>query len=76
MTRRAVRPDSAEKTVRDIRRATRRQYSAEEKIRIVLGGGRCHRHAGHGAADVRSRAGCDRSASAPAQRQRAILCRD
>ena len=30
--------DSAEKVVRDIRRATRRQYSAEEKIRIVLEG--------------------------------------
>jgi len=30
--------DSAEKTVRDIRRKTRRQYSAEEKIRIVLAG--------------------------------------
>ncbi len=29
---------SAEKTVRDIRRAIRRQYSAEEKIRIVLEG--------------------------------------
>ena len=29
---------SAEKTVRDIRRKTRRQYSAEEKIRIVLEG--------------------------------------
>jgi len=29
---------SVEKTVRDIRRATRRQYSAEEKIRIVLEG--------------------------------------
>jgi transposase len=28
----------AEKTVREIRRATRRQYSAEEKIRIVLEG--------------------------------------
>ena len=28
----------AEKTVRDIRRATRRKYSAEEKIRIVLEG--------------------------------------
>ncbi len=27
---------SAEKTVRDIRRAIRRHYSAEEKIRIVL----------------------------------------
>ena len=29
-------PDSAEKTVRDIRRATRRHHSAEDKIRIVL----------------------------------------
>ena len=29
---------SAEKTVRDIRRATHRHYSAEEKIRIVLEG--------------------------------------
>ena len=29
---------SAEKTVRDIRRATRRNYSAEEKIHIVLEG--------------------------------------
>lgn len=29
---------SADKTVRDIRRATRRKYSAEEKIRIVLEG--------------------------------------
>jgi hypothetical protein len=33
-------PESAEKTVRDIRRATRRHHSAEEKIRIVLQGGR------------------------------------
>ena len=31
-------PDSAEKTVRDIRSATRRHHSAEEKIRIVLEG--------------------------------------
>ena len=31
-------PDGAEKLVRDIRRATRRQYAAEEKIRIVLEG--------------------------------------
>ena len=31
-------PDSAEKTVRDIRRATRRRFSAEDKIRIVLEG--------------------------------------
>ena len=29
---------SAEKHVKDIRRATRKQYSAEEKIRIVLEG--------------------------------------
>ncbi len=29
---------STERTVRDIRRATRRNYSAEEKIRIVLEG--------------------------------------
>ena len=32
------RPRSADKTVRDIRRATRRKFSAEEKIRIVLEG--------------------------------------
>ena len=31
-------PQSAEQTVRDIRRATRRHFSAEEKIRIVLDG--------------------------------------
>src|ERR1700733_4359254 len=31
-------PDSAEKTVRDIRRATRRHHSAEEKVRIVIAG--------------------------------------
>ena len=30
--------DPAEKVVRDIRRKTRKQYSAEEKIRIVLEG--------------------------------------
>ena len=29
---------TSEKLVRDIRRATRKQYSAEEKIRIVLDG--------------------------------------
>jgi transposase-like protein len=28
----------AEKVVRDIRRAARRQYSAEEKVRIVIAG--------------------------------------
>ncbi len=34
-----VRPErSVVKTVRDIRRPTRRNYSAEEKIRIVLEG--------------------------------------
>ena len=35
---RQSKPGSAEKAVRNIRRATRRQYSAEEKIRIVLEG--------------------------------------
>ena len=43
--------DTAERTVRDIRRKTRKQYSAEEKIRIVVSGLRgedsiaepCHR---------------------------------
>ena len=30
--------ETAEKTVRDIRRKTRKHYSAEEKIRIVLAG--------------------------------------
>ena len=30
--------EEAEKRVRDIRRATRRQYSAEEKVRIVIAG--------------------------------------
>ncbi len=33
-----VKKDSAEKAVRDIRRKTRRRFSAEEKIRIVLEG--------------------------------------
>jgi transposase-like protein len=44
MRRQAERvPDSAEKTVRDIRRATCRRYSAEDKIRIVLEGLRAER---------------------------------
>ena len=30
--------DEAEKAVRDIRRATRRQFAAEEKVRIVIAG--------------------------------------
>jgi transposase len=30
--------EAAEKTVRAIRRATRRQYSAEDKVRIVIAG--------------------------------------
>jgi len=38
MTRKDNQKQSAEKTVWDIRRATRRHYSAEEKIRIVLEG--------------------------------------
>jgi transposase len=33
-----TRKDPAEKVVKNIRRATRKQYSAEEKIRIVLSG--------------------------------------
>ena len=37
-TKNRVYKDSTEKAVRDIRRATRRHYSAEEKIRIVLQG--------------------------------------
>ena len=38
MTSQRYPKDSAEKTVRDIHRATRRRYSAEDKIRIVLEG--------------------------------------
>jgi len=38
MRAKATRFESAEKNVRYIRRATPRQYSAEEKIRIVLEG--------------------------------------
>jgi transposase len=37
-TKRKPTKPSAEKSVRDIRRATRRKYSAEEKIRIVMEG--------------------------------------
>ncbi len=33
-----TRPASSEKIVKDIRRATRKHYSAEEKIRIILDG--------------------------------------
>ena len=33
-----TRKSHGEKVVKDIRRATRKQYSAEEKIRIVLDG--------------------------------------
>ena len=33
--------DIAERTVRDIRRKTRKQYTVEEKIRIVVSGLRC-----------------------------------
>jgi len=36
--KRQSKPESAEQAVRDIRRATRCRYSAEEKIRIVLEG--------------------------------------
>jgi transposase len=34
----AGRPSSSEKNIRDIKRKTRKHYSAEEKIRIVLDG--------------------------------------
>ncbi len=34
--------ESAEKAVRDIRRKTRRRFSAEEKIRIVIEGHSVH----------------------------------
>ena len=33
-----ARKSSSEKTVRNIRRATRKRYSAEEKIRIIIDG--------------------------------------
>jgi transposase len=36
-----TRQTGAAKAVKDLRRATRKQYSAEEKIRIVLDGLRC-----------------------------------
>ncbi len=38
ISRRADRQETAEKHVKDIRRKTRRKFSAEEKIRIVLEG--------------------------------------
>ncbi len=34
----AGRPSSSEQIIRDIKRKTRKQYSAEEKIRIVVDG--------------------------------------
>jgi len=50
------RNDPAERTVRDIRRKTRKQYSAEEKIRIVVSGlrgvDRQMVQIGHGAAGI------------------------
>jgi transposase-like protein len=36
-----TRKSPGEKIVKDIKRATRKQYSSEEKIRIVLDGLRC-----------------------------------
>src|SRR5947199_10518207 len=38
MSQKSGMPISSERIVKDIRRATRKQYSAEEKIRIVLDG--------------------------------------
>ena len=36
----ARRPSSSEQVIKDIKRNTRKQYGAEEKIRIVLDGSR------------------------------------
>ena len=38
MSKRSTRPETAEQHVKSIRRATRQQYSAEEKSRVVLEG--------------------------------------
>jgi transposase len=38
MAEKSSKPDSVETTVRNIRRATRKKYTAEDKIRIVLEG--------------------------------------
>ena len=38
MSKKGTSQETAEQHVRSIRRATRKQYSAEEKIRIVLEG--------------------------------------
>jgi hypothetical protein len=38
MREKSDRPETGERHVRDIRRATRRKWSSEEKIRIVLSG--------------------------------------
>ncbi len=35
-----IEKESAEKAIRDIRRTTRRRFSAEEKIRILIEGSR------------------------------------
>ncbi|HEY8008623.1 MAG TPA: hypothetical protein VIE66_17945 [Methylocella sp.] len=39
---------SSEQVVKDIHRATRKQYSAEEKVRIVLDGSRGDERRGQG----------------------------
>jgi hypothetical protein len=57
-------PDKApaEQVLKDIRRQTRRQYSAEEKIRIVLEGLRGRLRLDHNTRDVAVRpcqAGCE-----------------
>lgn len=36
--KRTGRPSSSEQIIKDIKRKTRKQYSAEEKVRIVLDG--------------------------------------
>jgi transposase-like protein len=81
---------SAEKTVRDIRRRTRKKYSPEEKIRIVLEGlrsgrpahysaGGCAQCRGNGSATARHlcrRNGWDRVTLIPTARNSvaSILC--
>ncbi len=49
------RPSSSEQIIRNVRRKTRKQYSAEEKIRIVLDGLRCE----VSIAELRHREGID-----------------
>ena len=51
----AERPASSERIIRDIKRKTRKQYSAEGKIRIVLGSCGCSKKRARGWGRVRMR---------------------